>query len=54
MRPAKTIVGRVAGLHVGESGREDLGNAPRNSVVVGLDGLVDDNQGNQPAEGGRT
>ncbi len=43
MRPAKTIVGRVAGLHVGESGREDLSKAPRSSVSVELDGIVDDN-----------
>jgi hypothetical protein len=42
MRPAKTIVGRVAGLHVGGSGREDLSKAPRSSVSVELDGLVDD------------
>ena len=43
MRPAKTIVGRVAGLHVGESGHEDLSKAPRSTVTVELDGLVDDN-----------
>ena len=43
MRPAKSIVGRVAGLHIGESGREDLSKAPRSTVSVELDGLVDDN-----------
>jgi len=42
MRPADTIVGRVAALHVGEAGTEDLSKAPRTSVVVQLDGIVDD------------
>ena len=41
MRPAETIVGRVAGLHVGTSGSDDLGKTPRRSVSVELDGDID-------------
>ncbi|MCZ6643574.1 MAG: MOSC domain-containing protein [Gammaproteobacteria bacterium] len=43
MKPLETISGRVAGLHVGESDTEDLSKAPRSSVSLELDGIVDDN-----------
>lgn len=43
MKSLKTITGRIVGLHVGESGAEDLSKAPRSSVSLQLDGIVDDN-----------
>ncbi len=43
MRPVKTMTGRVAGLHVGESGIEDLSKAPRSLISAQLDGIAGDN-----------
>lgn len=43
MKPLKTITGRIIGLHTGESSAEDLSKAPRSSVSIQLDGIVDDN-----------